>query len=178
MVVRTVLVVPHNVGWQEAFEHEAAQIAKALGEIIFSIHHVGSTAIPDIYAKPILDLLIEVTDVAKVDAQTAQMVVLGYEALGEYGLPGRRYFRKTTEAGLRTHHIHMFAAGTAEVERHLAFRDYLIANPAIAQRYSQLKQQLAAQHPTDIEAYMDGKDPFIRTVEQQALAWFRTGRSV
>ncbi|MEB3233517.1 MAG: GrpB family protein, partial [Leptolyngbyaceae bacterium] len=99
---------------------------------------------------------------------------LGYEAMGEYGIPGRRYFRKHNSEGNRTHHLHIFQAESAEIHRHLAFRDYMIAHPDAAQAYSQLKQRLAAAHPTDIEAYMDGKDDFIKTMEQKALHWRRS----
>jgi len=93
--------------------------------------------------------------------------------MGKYGILGRRYFRKHNAAGTRTHNLHTFPTGSTEILRHLRFRDYLIAPPQAAQVYSQLKQQLAAAHPTDIDAYMDGKDSFIKTLERQALAWGR-----
>jgi GrpB-like predicted nucleotidyltransferase (UPF0157 family) len=99
------------------------------------------------------------------------MRAIGYEAMGEFGIPGRRYFRRDSAAGVRTHQIHAFAAGSTHIRRHLAFRDYLRAHPAIAEAYSHLKQKLAVAHPDDIYAYMDGKDPFIKEVEQKALAW-------
>ncbi len=99
------------------------------------------------------------------------MESLGYEVMGEYGIPGRRYFRKDNQAGIRTHHIHAFEAGSAEVARHLAFRDYMIAHPGDAQRYSELKRQLAEEHPQSPDGYMDGKDGFIKEMDRRAAQW-------
>jgi GrpB-like predicted nucleotidyltransferase (UPF0157 family) len=106
------------------------------------------------------------------------MESLGYEVMGEYGIPGRRYFRKDNREGIRTHHIHAFEAGSAEVERHLAFRDYMIAHPVDAQRYSELKRKLAEEHPQNMDGYMDGKDGFIKEMDRRAAQWraSQTGR--
>jgi GrpB-like predicted nucleotidyltransferase (UPF0157 family) len=169
--MKTVEVVPHNPRWREAFEAEAKHIAAALGANVVAVHHIGSTAIPNIYAKPIVDLLIEVRDIAEVDGRSSAMESHGYEVMGEYGIPGRRYFRKDNEEGIRTHHVHAFKAGSAEVERHLAFRDYMIAHPEDAQRYSELKRKLAEEHPQSIDAYMDGKDGFIKEMDRRAKRW-------
>jgi GrpB-like predicted nucleotidyltransferase (UPF0157 family) len=91
--------------------------------------------------------------------------------MGEYGIPGRRYFRKDNQEGIRTHQIHAFETGSAEVERHLAFRDYMIAHPGDAQRYGELKRKLAEQHPQSIDRYMDGKDGFIKEIDRRAAQW-------
>lgn len=164
-------VVPHNPQWREAFAAEATQVAAALDDIVVAIHHIGSTAIPDIYAKPVVDLLVEVRDVTEVDGRSSAMESLGYEVMGEYGIAGRRYFRKDNPQGTRTHNLHAFAAGAAEVERHLAFRDYMIAHPADAQRYSELKRRLAEEHPQSMDGYMDGKDGFIKEMDRRAARW-------
>jgi GrpB-like predicted nucleotidyltransferase (UPF0157 family) len=169
--MRNVEVVPHDPRWRDAFAAEATHIGAALGGNVVAIHHVGSTAIPGIYAKPIIDLLIEVADIARVDARGPAMQALGYEVMGEYGIPGRRYFRKNSQEGARTHHVHAFQAGSPDVARHLAFRDYMIAHPGDAQRYSDLKRKLAAEHPRNSEAYMDGKDGFIQEMDRTAARW-------
>jgi GrpB-like predicted nucleotidyltransferase (UPF0157 family) len=169
--VRKVEVVPHNPQWREACEAEAKQIATALAENAVAIHHIGSTAIPDIYAKPVFDLLVEVRDIAEVDRQSSALESLGYEVKGEYGIPGRRYFRKDNPEGIRTHHVHVFEAGSAEIERHLAFRDYMRAHPEEAQKYSELKRKLAEDHPQSIDEYMDGKDGFIKEMDRRAAQW-------
>lgn len=171
--MRKVEVVPHDPAWAQEFKAEAQRLSAALGEIAIAIHHIGSTAIPCIYAKPIIDLLLEVNDLAQLDRQQAAVEQLGYEAMGEYGIPGRRYFRKHNAAGTRTHHLHAFAPGSSHVERHLLFRDYLIAHPQDAQQYSNLKRRLAAQYLTDIESYMDGKDSLIKTLETRSVQWKR-----
>ncbi|MGD2183213.1 GrpB family protein [Lusitaniella coriacea] len=169
--MRKVEVVPHNPQWREVFKVESQQISEVLGENCAIVHHIGSTAIPGIYAKPIVDFLVEVKDITKVNKQTPEMESLGYEAMGEYGISGRRYFRKDNALGVRTHHVHIFEVGSAEIKRHLAFRDYAIAHPEEAQQYSDLKRDLAQKYPHDIEGYMDGKDGFIKEMQRKATQW-------
>lgn len=169
--MRKVEVVPHNPKWREAFEVESKRVTDALGENVVAIHHIGSTAILGIYAKPIIDLLVEVKDIVNVDGRNSSMESLGYEVMGEFGIPGRRFFRKDNQEGIRTHHIHTFKVSSEQVHRHLAFRDYMIAHPEDAQRYSELKRGLAKEYPTNIDGYMDGKDGFIREMDQKAAQW-------
>src|SRR3954463_7125609 len=101
--MRKVEVVRHDPLWRDAFEAEAKRVAAALGENVVAVQHIGSTAIPNIYAKPIIDLLVEVREIAEVDGRSPAMESLGYEVMGEYGIPGRRYFRKDNREGIRTH---------------------------------------------------------------------------
>ena len=169
--MRKVEVVPHDPKWRDAFEVESQSVAAALGENVVIVHHIGSTAIPTIYAKPIVDLLVEVKDITKVDGQSSAMESLGYEAMGEFGIPGRRFFRKDNQEGVRTHNVHIFEKGSAQVERHLAFRDYMLAHPEDAQQYSELKRELAKKYPQDIDGYMDGKDEFIKDMDKKAAQW-------
>ncbi len=169
--MRKVEVVPHDPRWRDAFEAEARHVAAALGENVVAVHHIGSTAIPNIHAKPIIDFLVEVRDIAEVDGRSSAMESIGYEVMGEYGIPGRRYFRKDNREGIRTHHVHAFGAGSAEAVRHLAFRDYMIAHPGDAQKYSELKRKLAEEHPRNIDGYMDGKDGFIKEMDRRAARW-------
>ena len=169
--MRKVEVIKHNPKWQEMFKAESNQIAEALSKNVVAIHHIGSTAIPYIYAKPIIDLLVEVKDIVKVDKQNKLMEALGYQVMGEFGIPGRRFFWKENQEGIRTHHTHIFTVGSDQVERHLAFRDYMIAHPEDAQNYSELKRRLAREYPTNIDSYMDGKDNFIREIDQKAAQW-------
>jgi GrpB-like predicted nucleotidyltransferase (UPF0157 family) len=165
-------VVPHNPEWRNEFERESQQIAAAMGDVIVAVHHIGSTAISGIYAKPIIDFLVEVRDISLVDERNAAMQALGYKAMGEFGLSGRRYFRKDNQQGVRTHHVHTYIANSPEVKRHLAFRDYMIAHPEDAQKYSELKRALVQKlHWSDIEGYMDGKDEFIKEMQKRALEW-------
>lgn len=142
-----------------------------LGDEVVAVHHIGSTAIPGISAKPIIDILLEVREVERLDDLGPEMAGLGYEGKGEFGLPGRRYFAKTTD-GRRTHQIHAYTTGNPELERHLAFRDFMISHPENAEAYGRLKERLAKE-AADIESYMDGKDAFIKEMERRALAWSR-----
>ncbi|MGL5878509.1 MAG: GrpB family protein [Xenococcaceae cyanobacterium] len=169
--MRKVEVLPHDPNWQHKFESESKLVIQALGENVVMVHHIGSTAIPKIYAKPIVDMLVEVNDITQVDKYNSAMEALGYEVMGEFGISGRRYFRKDNKMGVRTHHVHIFEVNSKEVERHLAFRDYMVAHPEDAQKYSELKRRLAKQYPNDINGYMDGKDGFIKEMESLALEW-------
>ncbi len=171
MTSRQVVVVPYDPTWPARFEAEAARLRKVFGPLVCAVHHIGSTSVVGLPAKPIIDILLEVRDIQAVDACDAAMVALGYEPKGEYGIPGRRYFRKGQTR--RTHHVHAFQHDNrVEIERHLAFRDYLRAHAAEAHRYAQLKQELARRHPRDIEAYMDGKDALVKELERRALEWY------
>lgn len=172
-----IAVVPHDVTWAKEFERSARELTTALGANLVKIHHIGSTSIPGIYAKPVIDMLAEVTDLNAVDRNSPDMVALGYQAMGEFGIAGRRYFRRDDASGRRTHQIHTFLVGSSHVLRHLAFRDFMRAHPTLALRYSSLKRSLAESPPYDMDAYMDGKDGFIKDAEVQALVWFeRIGR--
>ncbi len=170
-------VVPHNPQWQQAFNTESQQIELALCQNMLVIHHIGSTAIPKIFAKPIIDMLVEVKKIELVTEKTSAMVALGYEAMGEFGLIGRRYFRKENLSGIRTHHVHIYETNSPEIKRHLAFRDYMIAHPQAAEQYSLLKQELAKKYPDNIESYMDGKNDFIKRIEKKALQWLEESKN-
>ena len=174
--MKRVEVVRHDPRWREEFENESGRVAGALGENVVGVHHIGSTSIPGIYAKPVIDILVEVRNIAHVDKLSANMESLGYEVMGEFGILGRRYFRKDEASGTRTHQIHTFETGSPEIARHLAFRDYMIAHPEEAQKYSNLKRRLALEYPYSMDDYMDGKDGFIKEMETRAAAWCETGQ--
>jgi GrpB-like predicted nucleotidyltransferase (UPF0157 family) len=167
-MTRKVEVVPHDPNWLNLFETESKQIAIALGENIIEIHHIGSTSIETIYAKPIIDILVEVNSIVQVDDQNSSMQLLGYQCMGEFGIKERRFFLKDNPAGVRTHHAHVFEADSSQVRRHLAFRDYLNTHLEDAKSYSSLKRSLAQKYPNDIERYMDGKHGFIQEIDRKA----------
>ncbi len=169
--MQRVYLVPYDPRWPQQFSAEALAVKAAIGDLLMAIHHIGSTAIPGIAAKPIIDILAVVSDLAAVDGRTAQMRELGYEALGEFGIAGRRYFRKDDVAGHRTHQIHAFQVGSPQVVRHLAFRDFLRAHREFAEQYDALKRRLADLHRADIGAYTDGKDEFIKEIDARAAVW-------
>ncbi len=169
-----VRVVPYNNEWIERFEQEAGLLRSLFGDELVTIHHVGSTAVPGLQAKPVIDMIPIVQHITHVDSFNEALSALGYEALGEFGIPGRRYFRKGGDD--RTHQLHVFQIGDPNIERHLAFWDYLCAHPDVAAPYGEMKAALAQRFPEDINGYMDGKDAFIKAVEEQALVWYRGER--
>ncbi|MDM7956866.1 GrpB family protein [Blastomonas sp.] len=162
-------IVAHNPLWTDDSRAERKAIRSAMGPHLITLHHIGSTSIPGIHAKPVIDMLAVAPSVEALDAAAPALVRLGYEAMGEYGIEGRRYFRKDDAAGRRTHHLHSFAADSPDIERHLAFRDFLRAHPDIAERYSALKQQLV----TGSVDYIEGKAPFVLATQADAMVWYR-----
>jgi len=156
-------LLPHDPTWADKFQQEAYRLTAVLSPEIIAIHHIGSTAIPDIFAKPIIDILIEVKDINRIEAYNDQLAILGYAAHGENGIPGRRYFSKDSE-GACTHHVHIFQIGNPEIDRHIKFCNHLITHPDDAQAYSQLKIELAKIFPEDVEQYTEAKSDFIQSV--------------
>ena len=171
-MMRVVEVVPYDPQWPARFAEEAAAVHAALGDTLIRIEHVGSTSVPGLAAKPIIDMLPLVHSVDELGSRIPAMAAIGYLPRGEFGLPGRCYFVKGTAYARRVH-CHTYAIDHPEVERHLAFRDYLRAYPTARDAYAALKIELARQHPTDISAYMDGKDALIKQLEAEALRWRR-----
>lgn len=168
--VRRVEVVGPDESWEAMFELEKDRLRNLFGDLVIEVYHIGSTAIPNIYAKPIIDILIEVKDIEKVDKFNSGMKQLGYIPKGEYGIPGRRFFIKGTEVD-RTHHIHIFQQGDVEVGKHVNFRDYMRLHPDKAMAYSKLKRELAKKYPEDITGYMAEKNDFIKKIEAEIIIW-------
>ncbi|MEL7118355.1 MAG: GrpB family protein [Bacteroidota bacterium] len=165
-----VRIVKYNPAWPKEFEQEAASIKATLDEVLTNIFHIGSTSVPGLVAKPIIDIMLEVTDLLALDAKSQDMEQLNYEVMGEYGIPGRRYFRKGGDH--RTHHVHAFLTGDPNLKRHLAFRDYLRAHPDIALAYGALKLEIANKGNGDTAHYSESKDPFIKLHQRKALKWY------
>ncbi|QDG77741.1 GrpB family protein [Labrenzia sp. PHM005] len=157
--------------WAEQYQDEAARISQVLGPNLVAIHHIGSTAVPGLVAKPIIDLMGEVNSLEASDAMNREMQFLGYEVMDAYGIPGRRYYRKFNSERRRTHHLHVFLSGSDHVTRHLAFRDYLIAHAEAAKAYADLKLRLVTIDDGDWDSYLIGKEKFIKDTERMALEW-------
>lgn len=175
---RSVSVEPYSPHYAEEYKRVSKLLKEIFGELLIEVHHIGSTAIPGIYAKPVLDLLPVVWDIEEVDAYNEIMLSFDYEAFGEFGLPGRRYFNHRSGT-IHDEHIHIYQVGSPEIERHVFFRDFMIAHPQHAQAYSQLKYDLARQFADDRDAYIDGKDAFVKEMETRALQWAKeTNRKV
>ena len=173
-MTRRVEVVPYNANWPAMYEKEVKRIKQVLRSEIVSIHHIGSTSIPDMSAKPIIDILLEVKDITRIDDYNDEMIGLGYEPRGELGIPGRRYFSREEPKDVRTHHIHAYQAGNIELTRHLAFRNYMITHPEDAKEYAELKIVLARRFPLDIDGYVLGKEQYVSRMESIAMEWHQS----
>lgn len=169
-MVRIIKVSPYNQKWKKKFDLESRNIKSIFNKEILAIHHIGSTAIPEISAKPIIDILVEVYNIDAIDNYNAKMITQGYIPKGESGIPRRRLFIKGSEE-LRTYHVHIFEKDNSEITRLLNFRDYLIAHPKAAQKYSKLKERLARENPENINGYLKGKDKFIKKIDKKAKDW-------
>lgn len=170
-----VSVVEHDPVWKAAYEEEAQRIIDALDEHLLNAFHIGSTNVPGLTAEPIIDILLVVDSIADMDSLNERFTGLHYEAMGESGVKGRRYYRKGGEK--RTHQIHAFQFDNLwDIERHLVFKEYLKAHPAVRDTYGNLKNRLARSFPNDVERYSEGKHEFIRAVEREALRWHYKNR--
>lgn len=169
---RRIVVVPHDPAWQEEYKRAADEISAVYGDLLVSIHHIGSTSVSGLAAKPIVDIMPVVRDIEQVDGYDPRMLNLGYFPQGENMLPGRRYFRYGIPPDF-TRHVHVYQTGHPEVERHLAFCAYLRAHPADAVAYGALKMELAQRFPYDSEGYVAGKDGLIKNLLEKAMTWQR-----
>jgi GrpB-like predicted nucleotidyltransferase (UPF0157 family) len=154
----------HNLHWKTLYNQEINRIQSFLKDELIKAHHIGSTAVPTIKAKPTIDILLEVISIETLDAYTTDFEALGYEPKGELGIPGRRFYQKGGDN--RTHHIHAFETKNPEIQRHIRFRDYLINHPQIALEYQALKLKLIKQFPNDPQAYTKGKSDFIQSTDK------------
>ena len=163
-------LTPHDLRWSGAALDEGERVKSALGDNLVIVHHVGSTAIPGIRAKPVIDLMPVVESLDRLDAARDRIEALGYAWWGEYGLPGRRYCHLDDQrTGWRLVQLHCYQQGNTEIIRHIAFRDYLRSRPEIAARYEAEKIRCGALHPNDSHAYSDCKSDWIRRVEAMAM---------
>lgn len=176
VVQEDVAIVSYDSRWPELFLREKAHLLSCLpNDLIRRIEHFGSTAVPGLAAKPIIDLLVEVTDLEATKLRIAPVLESqGYDYFwrpthGEDGPPFYAWFIKRDAAsGLRTHHLHMVEGHFVEHWDRLLFRDYLVAHPQVAQEYLALKLHLVATYPNDRVAYTRGKTEFVNKITEQA----------
>ncbi|MGP4075543.1 GrpB family protein [Halobacillus sp. K22] len=168
--MRRVEVFLYDERWPLKFEKEKKKLWSIFQSEVIEIYHIGSTSVPGQKAKPVIDVMPIVKDIEQVDQYNQQMRMINYEARGEYGIPGRRFFQKGGDQ--RTHHVHVFEQGDENVKRHLAFRDYLRSHPEARKEYGNVKQRLAIQFPFDMDAYIEGKSDLVSEVERKALEWY------
>ena len=166
-----VTLVAYSPEWPRMAASHAERL-RVLGSNLVIVHHIGSTSVPGLAAKPIIDLMPLVTDLADLDRARWRVEALGYNWHGELGMSGRRYCTLSDAAGVRVVQLHFFSADSPQVARHIAFREYLRAHPESAIAYEKEKRRARDLHPGDSHAYTDEKAAWIRDTEAKALIWF------
>jgi GrpB-like predicted nucleotidyltransferase (UPF0157 family) len=171
MTKRKVEVVPYRIEWKALFEHEKQLIGEIFNQDEAEIYHIGSTSVPGLSAKPIIDIMLAANPLELVEKATPALESAGYSARGENGIPGRRYFQKIDENGIRKVHLHAFEKGSHQIYRHLVFRDYLRSHPEEARKYADVKEEAARNYEYAVESYIAAKSPAIIELEEKARRW-------
>ena len=164
MAAKHVLVLPYDEAWEKAFTEIEAELRDALGGLALRIEHVGSTSVRGLAAKPIIDIDVVIEGDSAFEAVVAALGKIGYTHEGDLGIPGREAFKYDGKEHLQKHHLYVCAQDSAELKRHIAFRDYLRTHPEAVREYSRVKEEGAALYPYDIDAYIAHKSPFIERI--------------
>ena len=165
---RRIFIVDYQAAWTRHFERLSTHLSSTLGELILHIEHVGSTSVPRLAAKPIIDMDIVIASIDVFERVSGKLAFLGYIHEGTRGIPERESFTRTSGdipyPSAPKHNLYVCLRSSRELQRHLSFRDHLRANPEVARAYAKLKRQLAKRHPNDGEAYCDAKTHFIESI--------------
>ena len=164
MGAKHVVVLPYDAAWRLDFAKIRDELAEALGKLALRIEHVGSTSVPGLSAKPIIDIDVVIRDYAVFDKVVAALGTVGYRHEGNLGIVGREAFKYDGKEHLRNHHLYVCTEDSPELRRHLAFRDYLRTNPDAVKEYSRIKEEAAALYPYDIDGYIAHKSPLIERI--------------
>lgn len=163
---RPVVIVDYDPLWPRQFDTLRTRIAQLLEGLAAAIEHVGSTAVPGLAAKPVIDLDVLLRSASDLPAAISKLTTDGYEHRGDLGIQGREAFWRPP--GSVHHHLYVCPPNSPEYRRHIAFRDYLRKNPDTADAYAELKRQLATAHRNDREAYNRGKENFVKDTLERA----------
>ena len=161
-----VIIVDYDSRWPDLFEELRAPVVAALGDLVVIVEHVGSTAVPGLAAKPIIDMDVVVPSIAEVPEAIARLATLGYVHRGDLGIAGREAF--ISPAGKPRHHLYLCARGSDELRRHRSFRDYLLTHADEARAYEALKKDAALRFANDRAAYMEAKTGFVEAALRRA----------
>lgn len=166
-------VVTYDAAWPQLYEAERHGLESALGDVVAAIHHVGSTSVPGLPAKPCLDIVLLTADIALVLAQQGRLEWLGYDAKGPYDGRSHHYFFRKLKDGRRRVHLHVIEQGHGQLDDYLVLRDYLRANPVAREGYGEYKQRLA-ETSRDRAEYVNTKQEFVAGLLVGARAWRAT----
>lgn len=162
-----VVVVPYDPAWEAHFRQIAEELKQLLGDLTLAVEHVGSTSVPGLAAKPIIDMDVVIQDYS-VFSQVVQLLESGgYYYEGDLGIAGREAFAYTGKEHLQKHHLYVCPSDSKELRRHLTFRDHLRKSREAAAEYERIKIKAARQFPDSIEDYLQAKSPFIEEIYRQ-----------
>lgn len=167
MITKQVIVVPYDPQWRQNFEAIRDEIAAALGHLALDIEHVGSTSVPGLSAKPIIDLDVVIRDYSVFPDVLQALVRIGYEHEGDLGIPQREAFRYEGKPQLQQHHLYVCPESSRELYRHVTFRDYLRTHPEAVEAYSRAKETAARQYPDSIDGYIRCKGSCIEAIYRE-----------
>lgn len=161
MRTRKVIVLPYDEAWKSDFENIKTEIEGALGDLILSVEHVGSTSVEGMSAKPCIDIDVVIKDYSVFEAVVLRLETIGYIHEGDLGIKDREAFRYANKPHLRNHHLYVCPKDSEELHRHIAFRDFLGTHPEAIKKYSEVKEKAAGLFPDDIDGYIRYKSPCI-----------------
>ncbi len=164
--MRKIVVTPYNPNWPHEFDQIKNELALALQDSVLAIEHVGSTAVPELWAKPIIDIDV-IIEKEKFETAKDRLREIGYAHVGNLGIEGREAFKYGDKPHLAQHHLYVCDKDAEELTRHLALRDYLRVHKEYCEKYSKIKAEMAEKHPHDIDAYLDGKQPVILEIYEK-----------
>ena len=168
MVTKNVVVLPYDERWEQAFTQIKDEIQAALGSLALRIEHVGSTSVRGLSAKPIIDIDVVIRDYSVFDAVVTALKEIGYQHEGDLGIAAREAFKYDGKAHLQQHHLYVCPQDSAELKRHIAFRNYLRSNPEAVREYGRIKEEGAALYPDDIGKYIQHKSSFIEKIYRES----------
>ena len=164
MVAKHVVVLPYDEQWKQDFLKIKAELADALGQLAIRIEHVGSTSVQGLSAKPIIDIDVVIKDYTILEDVVSALGEIGYQHRGDLGIIGREAFKYDGKENLKKHHLYVCPEDSPELNRHIAFRDYLASHPEAVREYSRIKEEGAKRYPDDMERYIEHKTPFIEKI--------------
>ena len=163
-----VIIVEYDLHWPLLYEQIRATVVAALGDLVLTVEHVGSTAVPGLAAKPIIDLDVVIPSASDIPAAIARLATFGYVYQGDLGIAGREAFRAPPQDP--KHHLYVCPFDSEELRRHRAFRDYLLTHPDEVRAYGALKKTCALRFSDDRSAYVEAKGPFVAEILRRALS--------
>ena len=164
---RHIIVQPYDEMWNQDFISISNEIRDALGELALRIEHVGSTSVPGLSAKPVIDIDVVIRDHSVLDEVVSRLAKIGYQHEGNLGIAGREAFGYEGKEHLKEHHLYVCPEDSPELKRHTAFRDYLRSHPEAVREYSRIKEEAAALYPYDIDGYIRHKSPVIEKIYKE-----------